>query len=53
MENPKQVAYGIEAFVFKHLVVLKDTPTIPNKPSRIDKYTNFVFSKPAVLTNKL
>lgn len=44
MENPKLVAYCIVTFVFKHLVVLKDTPSIPNNPSRIDKYTDFVYS---------
>jgi hypothetical protein len=40
MENPKQVAYGIESFVYKHLVELRDIPITPNNPSRIDKYTN-------------
>ena len=47
MEDPKQVAYGIESFVYKHLVELKDNPTIPNNPSKIDKYTEFYqfFSK--------
>ncbi|RIA85215.1 Alpha/Beta hydrolase protein [Glomus cerebriforme] len=44
MENPKQVANGIESFVYKHLVELKDTQITPNNPSRIDQYTNFVYS---------
>jgi len=44
MENPNKVAYGIETFVYVHLVALKDTPTSPNNPSRIDKYTDFVYS---------
>ncbi|CAB4415275.1 unnamed protein product [Rhizophagus irregularis] len=46
MENPKQVAYAIEIFTFKHLVVLKDHPIIPNNPSRIDNYTDFVLPIP-------
>ncbi|GBB93681.1 hypothetical protein RclHR1_02210016 [Rhizophagus clarus] len=44
MEKPKHVAFAIEIFVFKHLIALKDTQSTPNNPSRIDKYTNYVFS---------
>lgn len=53
MEKPKQVADGIVIFVYKHLVALKDTQTIPNNPSRIDKFTNFVFYKPDFTSSKL
>ena len=39
MENPSRAVYPIESFAYKHLVELKDIPTTPNHPSRIDEYT--------------
>ncbi|CAG8485367.1 6431_t:CDS:2 [Funneliformis caledonium] len=41
MEKPELTIFPIESFVHKHLVELKDIPTIPNNPSRNDEYTGF------------
>ncbi|CAI2169036.1 100_t:CDS:2 [Funneliformis geosporum] len=42
MEKPELTISPIESFVHKHLVELKDIPTMPNNPSRIDEYTGFI-----------